>query len=108
MAWNFCPYCSHRVFQHTATGCRHVDTTRHIVRISDDGSWTLKHPMAEREADRLFDCIIHNDLNRPDMGMPSPGEWAIVENANGGWSFEPASKGRTLCDCTHGLAEMRG
>jgi hypothetical protein len=25
MAWNFCPWCGHRVYQHNIKGCTHVD-----------------------------------------------------------------------------------
>jgi len=25
MTWNFCPWCSHRTYQHNDKGCEHVD-----------------------------------------------------------------------------------
>jgi hypothetical protein len=29
--WNFCPWCSHRIYQHSQNGCEHVD----VQQVSD-------------------------------------------------------------------------
>jgi hypothetical protein len=99
LGWNFCPYCGHRRYQHGRKGCEHVETVGHVVKIKPDGSFTLKHPLSERENDRLFDCKIHNDLQTPDLGLPKDGEWSIIENSEGGWGFEPPDKAREQCAC---------
>ena len=107
MRWNFCPNCGHRVYHHNERGCEHVETTAHVVKVDETG-WTLKHPVAEREADKLFDCKIHGELTDLDEYLfpEQPGEYSIIENGNGGWSFEPAEKGRTQCECDVALTRL--
>lgn len=97
-AWNFCPICGHRIYQHDSGGCSHVETTGHIARIDLRDGFILKHPAAERENDRLFDCPIHTQLTNMS-GLPQPGDYAIIFNDCGGWSFEPPEKARTPCSC---------
>lgn len=95
--WNYCPICGHRIYQHSNKGCRHIETTGHIVRVGDDG-FILKHPVIERENDRLFDCPLHTQLMNMSS-LPKPGEYAIIFNDRGGFSFEAPDKARTPCDC---------
>lgn len=99
MQWNFCPFCGHRTYQHDGTRCTHTTQVHHIVRVTSEG-WTLKHPLAEREKDALFDCKIHADLQTV-TGWPQPGDYAIMVHKNNGWAFEPASKATEPCDCTY-------
>jgi hypothetical protein len=55
----------------------------------------------ERESDKLFQCAFHHELSCWDATrFPPPGEYALVENGGGGWSYEPPDKARTQCDCT--------
>lgn len=114
MDWNYCPACGHRIYQHTGPasyakkwdgGCTHVETTGHVVKATENNRWTLKHPVAERDSDNLFDCKVNKSLiagmtvNGGRIWLPL-GEHAIVENPDGSWSFEPADKARTKCGCT--------
>lgn len=105
MIWNYCPACSHRVYQHNAKGCEHETQVHHIVRATETG-FTLKHPLAERERDQLFDCRIYQDLGDKPPSWVKPGDYAIVENSNGGWSVEPLSKATKQCDCEVKHAEL--
>lgn len=100
MRWNYCPECSHRVYKHNAEGCEHVETTGHVVKISGDETFTLKHSMSERENDRLFDCQIHTRLMQvlPVMFLKA-GEYAVVEDVDGELGFKPPDEARTPCDC---------
>lgn len=99
MTWNFCPSCGHRIYQHDTYGCTHETQQHHIIRITDDG-WTLKHPLAEREQDKLFDCKIHQEIQSYASYYDDVGDYAIIENSNGGWSFEPVDKATEKCDCS--------
>ena len=59
----------------------------HVVDIREETeTFSLKHPLRERLDDALLDCRIFEDLKT--VVMPSGGRWRIVENDNGGWSFE--------------------
>lgn len=97
---NYCPNCGHRMFQHGRKGCQHVETVGHIVRVTSAG-WTLKHPVSERENDKLFDCIVNVRLSAiMARGGPVLGEYAIVEKDDGSWSFKsPPEQARQQCDC---------
>ena len=74
MQVNFCPECGHRVYQHDAKGCVHKTQVHHLVRIEPDG-FTVKHPLAEREQDKLFDCTVLAELTGL-TGFPHPGDYA--------------------------------
>jgi Family of unknown function (DUF6085) len=103
MGVNFCSHCGHRGYQHGEKGCKNVETTGHIVKVDAKG-FTLKHPVAERIDDKLFDCQIHNDL----VALPvADGVYAIVENGSGGWSFEPEARAQTQCECTVSFWNLR-
>lgn len=59
-----------------ATGCPEPDALEriladprlheHVVRVSSHGTWTIKHPLAERLDDRLFDCDLARYMNDED------------------------------------------
>lgn len=98
--WSFCPVCGHRIYQHSnESGCTRVETTGHVLKVTKT-QWTLKHPVAERESDKLFQCPFQHEISCWDTTrFPQPGEYALVENDGGGWSFEPASHAREVCEC---------
>jgi Family of unknown function (DUF6085) len=105
MPWNYCPNCGHRTDQHNnpapgrTGGCTHQTQTHHIIRVTDreQRNWTLKHPLQERENDKLFDCKTHADLQHTTL--PQPGDWAIIENPADGWTYEPPNQAHQPCNC---------
>jgi hypothetical protein len=100
MVWNFCPFCGHRIYQHGLHGCEHVDVNEHehVVRLKDDGTFTLKHPIEERLNNSLFDCAVYAALYNM-ANLPGPGEYAVRETDECSWVFEaPEAPGE--CDCT--------
>jgi hypothetical protein len=120
MNWEFCPLCGHRIYQHSGPdhftgkwqgGCTHVETTGHVVKFNRDATFTLKHPMAERESDKLFECTVHQRISQ--IGLTEVftlGEFAVVETDDGTLSFVDSDKARTMCDCAvpyRDLAEHR-
>lgn len=98
MADSFCPGCGHRTYQHTADGCTKVEQIHHIASVTADGV-TIKHPIAEREEDRLFECTVLNEVMSVSYRV-NEGCYAIIHNRNGGWSFEPQDKASEPCGCT--------
>jgi len=97
---NYCSNCGHRTYQHARGRCQHVETVGHIVRITED-DWTLKHPLAERDNDKLFNCSIHDSISVPAGTLatwPEPGEYSI-EMDRGVWVFGPPEAAHQQCDC---------
>lgn len=101
MDWNYCPTCSHRIYQHHGEGCAHLTQVHHIASFKG-GTITIKHPLAERERDKLFDCTVLAEVQSALAFRAFGGakdDLAVIANENGGWSFEPVDKATQLCDC---------
>jgi hypothetical protein len=104
MKWNFCPYCGHRTYQHTTEGCTHVTQTHHIAAITNNNI-TIKHPLAEREEDRLFDCKVLAQITKiASEDSIQPGTYACIDEGHTGetgyWTFRPVSEANQICNCT--------
>jgi len=100
MSNNYCPNCGHRSYQHARGKCQHIEMVGHIIKITED-DWKLKHPLAERENDKLFDCPIHDSISVPAgtfVTWPEPSEY-FIEMDRGVWVFGPPGAARQQCPC---------
>lgn len=54
--WNFCPWCSHRIYQHSDSGCLHED--RKVRHCSDPqcGDSDYDHDCGYSAEDVACDC----------------------------------------------------
>jgi hypothetical protein len=100
MNWNYCPNCGHRIYQHNdGDGCIHETQIHHIIRVHEAAGFTIKHPLAEREQDKLMDCPVHQQiLGSAPPSWIKPGDYALVY-ASDGWAFESVDKATQMCDC---------
>jgi hypothetical protein len=115
MDWNFCPVCGHRIYQHQGPatftgkwdgGCTHVETTGHVLKVTKTG-WTIKHPVSERDSDKLFECTVHQEISDTlTADRLKPGEYAVVDS-EAGLGFADANQARTQCDCTVPYGALR-
>jgi hypothetical protein len=80
MNWNYCPNCGHRIYQHNdGDGCIHETQIHHIIRVHEAAGFTIKHPLAEREQDKLMDCPVHQQiLGSAPPSWIKPGDYALV------------------------------
>jgi hypothetical protein len=94
--WNFCPWCSHRIYQHGVHGCEHADVEHeHVVTMYTDSKFTLTHPAGEKLNNSSFDCAVYAALYNMST-LPGPGVYTVRESAMGTWIFEAPEE----CDCT--------
>lgn len=56
MRWNFCPWCAHRIYQHNAEGCLHVDLRDVPCSDPQCGDSTWDHECDMRTERITCDC----------------------------------------------------
>lgn len=65
------------------------DEQSHVLRVTETGGWTLKHPLSCRAETGLFDCVINRALE--DGITIVPGTWTVevssITEDGGGFEF---------------------
>lgn len=45
-----------------------VDDTTHTIKVEEDGSWIVQHPLSERLKGTLFSCDFYEDFREQPAG----------------------------------------
>ncbi len=61
--------------------------TEHVVTVTMDGQFTIRHPLHERLGDALMACDLHVLLASQDGPLLEPGQHRAALCSNGGWDF---------------------